>query len=134
MNSFLYDLMYFVTWFTLSTVNAVYFNCCFISTNTKEGNVLFNDALNTFYLWLYDIELMVKDHSDSKTGNLLPPLHWLLFPVYQQVFFYMHHPTDRIEHTMAFGTPVMEHLLEWEIAQWISTNRCSILINNNATV
>ena len=31
----------------------------------KEGNVLFNDALNTFYLRLYGIKHMVKDHSDS---------------------------------------------------------------------
>ena len=35
----------------------------------KEGNVLFNDALNTFYLWLYGIRHMVKDHSDSEKGN-----------------------------------------------------------------
>ena len=46
----------------------------------KEGNVLFNDALNTFfYLRLYGIRHMVKDHSDSERGNLLPP-HRLLFP------------------------------------------------------
>ena len=32
----------------------------------KEGNVLFNDALNTFYLRLYGIRHMVKDHSDSE--------------------------------------------------------------------
>ena len=44
----------------------------------KEGNVLFNDALNTFYLQLYGIRHMVKDHSDSERGNLLPP-HGLLF-------------------------------------------------------
>ena len=31
----------------------------------KEGNVLFNDALNTFYLKLYGVGHMVKDHSDS---------------------------------------------------------------------
>ena len=31
----------------------------------KEGNVLFNDALNTFYLRLYGVRHMVKDHSDS---------------------------------------------------------------------
>ena len=30
----------------------------------KEGNVLFNDALNTFYLRLYGVRHMVKDHSD----------------------------------------------------------------------
>ena len=32
----------------------------------KEGNVLFNDALNTFYLRLYDIWHMVKDQSDTE--------------------------------------------------------------------
>ena len=52
------------------------------------GNVLFNDALNTFYLRLYGIRHMVKDHSDSKKGNPLPP------------------------HTTAFVTAVVEHWLE----------------------
>ena len=37
--------------------------------NRKEGNVLFIDALNTFYLRLYGVGHMVKDHSDSKRGN-----------------------------------------------------------------
>ena len=41
---------------------------------------LFNDALNTFYLRLYGVEHMVKDHSDSERGNLLPP-HRLLFSI-----------------------------------------------------
>ena len=31
----------------------------------------------------------------------------------------MHHPTDRIAHTTAFDTPVVEHWLEREIAQWV---------------
>ena len=46
----------------------------------RERNVLFNDALNTFYLRLYGVRHMVKDHSDSEKGNLLPP-HRLLFPI-----------------------------------------------------
>ena len=46
----------------------------------KEGNVLFNDALNTFYLRLYCVKHMVKDNSDSEKGNLLPP-HRLFFPI-----------------------------------------------------
>ena len=46
----------------------------------KEGNVLFNDALDTFYLRLYDIIHMVKDHADSERGNPLPP-HGLLFSI-----------------------------------------------------
>ena len=32
----------------------------------KEGNILFNDALNTFYLRLYGVGHMVKYHSDSE--------------------------------------------------------------------
>ena len=32
----------------------------------KEGNVLFNDALNTFYLLLYGVGQMVKDRSGSE--------------------------------------------------------------------
>ena len=44
----------------------------------RERNVLFNDALNTFYLRLYGVRHMVKDHSDSEKGNPLPP-HRLLF-------------------------------------------------------
>ena len=57
---------------------------------------------------------MVKDHSDSEKGNLLLP-HRLLFPISSKgyfICFYMHHPTDRIAHTMAFVTPVVEHWLE----------------------
>ena len=60
---------------------------------------------------------MVKDHTDSERGNPLPP-HRLLFPISSKVF-YMHHSTDRIIHTMAFVTAVVEHLLEREIAQWV---------------
>ena len=52
----------------------------------KEGNVIFNDALNTFYLWLYGIEHMVKDNSDSERGNLLPP-NELLFPISRKASF-----------------------------------------------
>ena len=45
----------------------------------KEGNVLFNDDLNTFYLRLYGVGHMLEDHSDRERGNPLPP-HGLLFP------------------------------------------------------
>ena len=52
----------------------------------KEGNILFNDALNTFYLRLYGVRHIVKDHSDSERGNPLPP-HRLLFPISSKCFF-----------------------------------------------
>ena len=84
----------------------------------REGNVLFNNVLNTFYLWLYGVRHMVKDHSHWEKGNPLLP-HGLLFPINSKGFFYMHHPTDRITYTMAFVTTVVEHWLEQEIAQWV---------------
>ena len=52
---------------------------------------------------------MVKDPSDSERGNPLPP-HRLLFSISSK---------DRIVHTTAFVTPVVEHWLEREIAQWV---------------
>ena len=52
----------------------------------KEGNVLFNDALNFFYLRLYGVGHMVKDHSNSEKGNPLPP-HGLLFPINSKGYF-----------------------------------------------
>ena len=63
---------------------------------------------------------MVKDDTHSERGNPLPP-HELLFPINRKVgfFLYMHHPTDRIVHTTAFVTAVVEHWLEREIAQWV---------------
>ena len=51
------------------------------SLRRKEGNVLFNDALNTIYLCLCSFEHMVKDHSESERGNLRPPLHRLFFSI-----------------------------------------------------
>ena len=75
----------------------------------KEGNVLFNDALNTFYLRLYGVRHMVKNHSDSEKGNPLPP-HRLLFTINSKGSFICTIP-DRIAHTTAW--------LERDIAQWV---------------
>ena len=49
--------------------------------------VLFNDALNTFYLRLNGVRHMVKDHSDREKGNPLPP-HRLLLSINSKVFLY----------------------------------------------
>ena len=38
----------------------------------------------------------------------------------------MHYPTDRIAHTTDFVTPVVEHWLEREIAQWVHPMKGSI--------
>ena len=56
--------------------------------NLHKCFILFNDALNTFYLRLNGIRHMVKDHSCSERENPLPP-HGLLFPISSKGLFYM---------------------------------------------
>ena len=53
---------------------------CRTMNGRKERNILFNDTLSTFYLRLYGVKHMVKDHSESERGNPLLP-HRLLFPI-----------------------------------------------------
>ena len=68
----------------------------------KEGNVLLNDALNTFYLRLYGVRHMVKDHSDSEKGNPLPP-HRLLFTINSKVLLYApSHRQDSTYHGLCY--------------------------------
>ena len=70
----------------------------------KEGNVLFNDALNTFYLQLYGVEHMVKDHSDSERGNPLPS-HRLLFPISSKGYFICpSHRQDSTYHGLCYAS------------------------------
>ena len=70
--------------------------------NRKEGNILFNDALNTFYLRLYGkgSQIMREETRCHHIGYSFR---------LATGFFYMHHPTDRIIHTTYFVTPVVEH-------------------------
>ena len=70
----------------------------------KDGNLLFNDVFNAFYLWLYG---MVKDQGDSQP---LPPhrLHFLISSKGSFICIIPH----RIVHTTAFVKPVVEHWLE----------------------
>ena len=77
----------------------------------KEGNVLFNDALNTFYLRLYGVGHILKYHLDSERKHAAT--------TWATLSDYMHHPTDRIANITAFVTPVVEHWLKQEIAQWV---------------
>ena len=44
----------------------------------KDGNVSFNGALNTFNLWVYDVEHMVMDWSLREEENPVSSCHGLL--------------------------------------------------------
>ena len=51
------------------------------SSFRNKGSVLFNDALNTFYLRLYGVRNMVKDHSACEEIRCRHIIHGLLFPI-----------------------------------------------------
>ena len=65
---FIYGYMASYIWRRATQIAREETCCCYYR---KEGKVLFNDALNTFYLPLYGIGHMVKDHSDSERRNPL---------------------------------------------------------------
>ena len=85
------------------------------NTNRTVGNILFNDTLSTFYLWLYGRKevFYLMTHSPyfilwrqtygkrttqiAREENPLPP-HGLFFLISSKGFLYMHHPTYRITH------------------------------------
>ena len=73
-----------ILWGNPKTEQQCYMFEDFINNNLvckrKEGNVLFNDALNTFYLRLYGVRHIVKYHTKRERGNPLPA-HGLLFPI-----------------------------------------------------
>ena len=60
-----------------------------MAVKMKEANVLFNGTLNTFYIRIYGVGHMVKDHRNSQRGNPLPPLHGLqvLFSIGNKGYF-----------------------------------------------
>ena len=95
---FLLDSTFGLVLVTLSLVTCVFSYCNLLlsihhhhhvvsySVITKEENVLLNDALNTFYLRLYGVRHMVKNHSDRERGNPLLP-HRLLFSISNKGYF-----------------------------------------------
>ena len=71
----------------------------------KEGNVLFSDTLNTFYLWLYGIGHMVTDHSVREKTHCC---HYMGYFFQLAPMDLLYAPSqDRIVHTMAVVTPVI---------------------------
>ena len=87
-----------------------------LSVGNREGRKMFYlTMLSTHFIYRYSVRYMVKDHSASERGNPLPP-HTLLFPISSKGSFICI-IRQRIAHTTAFVTPVVEHWVEREIAQ-----------------
>ena len=69
----------------------------------------------TVYLRLCGVGRTVKDHSDSERKPAAAT--WATLCDESKVFN-MHHSSDRIAHTTAFVTPVVDFWLEREIARF----------------
>ena len=68
-----------------------YHSLCYTSHGALAGT-----RNSSIYIKFYGVGLVVKDHSDSEREET-----GLAFFDQLQGIFYMHHPTDRIAHTMA---------------------------------
>ena len=68
----------------------------------RERNVLFNDALNTFYLLLYGVRHMVKDHSDSEKGNPLPHIGYSYRLTARVLLYAPSHRQDSTYHSLCY--------------------------------
>ena len=69
----------------------------------RKGNSLFNDALNTFYLRLYGVRHMVKDHSDSEREETRCSLMGYSFRLAAKVLLYASsHRQDNTYHGLCY--------------------------------
>ena len=84
------------------------FSGLYICKKLKEGNVLFNDPLNTFYLRLYGVKHTVKDHCDGeRERNVL--FNDTLNTFYLQLYGIRHMVKDHSDSEK--GNPLPPHRL-----------------------
>ena len=68
----------------------------------KEGNVLFNDTLNTFYLRLYGIRHMVKDHSDRQEETCCRHIGYSFRLAARVLLYASSHRQDNTYHSLCY--------------------------------
>ena len=99
----------------------------------RERNVLFNDALNTFYLRLYGVRHMVKDHSDSENETCCHHIGYSYRLTARVLLYAPCHRQDTTYHSLCYtshgalaGTrnssmgPPHEGSIQWPIAPWVN--------------
>ena len=99
----------------------------------REGNVLFNDALNTFYLRLYGVRHMVKNHSEKKITRCRH-IGYSLWLAARVLLYASSHRQDNTYHDLCYTSggalagmrnssmgPPHEGSIRWSIAPWANT-------------
>ena len=75
---------------------------CHGSEFKQEGNVLFNDALNTFYLRLYGVGHMVKDHSDRREETRCRHMGYVFGLAARVLLYASSHIQDNTYHGLSY--------------------------------
>ena len=68
----------------------------------KEGNVLFNNALNTFYLRLYGVIHMVKDHSEAREETRCHHMGYSFRLAARVLLYASSHRQDNTYHSLCY--------------------------------
>ena len=68
----------------------------------KEANVLFNDTLNTFYLRLYGVRHMVKDHSIVRKETRCRHIGYSFRLTARVLLYSPSHRQDNIDHGLCY--------------------------------
>ena len=74
----------------------------FRNAGRKEGYVLFNDTLNTFYLWLYGISHMVKHHTHSEKENCCLHMGYSFLLAARDLLYAPSHRQDSRYHNLCY--------------------------------
>ena len=91
-----------------------------ISSNIMKEGHFYLMTYSTHFIYGYMAsDIWQRTIQIVRGENLQQPLHGLFFLISSKGSFIMHHLTDRIAHTMAFVTSIVEHCLEREIGKWI---------------
>ena len=103
-------------WLSFKIVHVIFSLCVEVShwpchrlilhtVKVVEGNVLFNDTLNTFYLQLYGVGHMVKDHSDSEREETHSRHMGYSFRLTARVLLYApSHRQDSTYHSLCYSS------------------------------
>ena len=82
----------------------------------RKAVLLFNNALNTFYLWLYGLIYrtipIARDETQCHHFMGYSFLSGTGIPDSSKGSFFIHSPTDKIAYTVAFVSQVVEHWME----------------------
>ena len=130
--------------FYYKCVQYITFDCCFVYFSSGDpvcmsqiSRISWSNDRSVWstwhhYLYLVTLPCLALDQQQQKFANEL--IIW--FSDSQQGIFYMHYPTDRKVHTMVFVTPVVNHLLEYDIDQWVYTRgkETNILFNDTLNI